>query len=341
MGFKDKVVVITGAAAGVGRAVAHRFAKDGARIALIARDMPALAATREEVEQLGGEGLCAPADVADAEQLFDAAARIERQLGPIDVWVNDAMVTVFSPIWEMSPEEFRRVTEVTYLGQVHGTMAALKSMRPRRRGVIVQVGSALAYRGIPLQSAYCGAKYAIRGFTDAVRTELKHERSHIHLSMVELPAVNTPQFDWARVHIDKRPRPMGEVFTPQTAARAVHTAAALPWREYWVGRETLLTILGNMILPSFMDSYLESAFAGQKTPAPVSPDRRDNLFEPVTDLHRTSGSFGGEARGDAIIVPGPLVRLGAVMAGAAAFLAAGYLGGRLRRGPRRLSDSGE
>ncbi|HUZ13665.1 MAG TPA: SDR family oxidoreductase, partial [Caulobacteraceae bacterium] len=198
MRLKNKVVVVTGAAAGVGRAAAHRFARAGAKLGLIARDAQALEDVRREVEELGAAAFCAPADVSDADKLFAAAAQIEEALGPIDVWVNDAMATVFSPVWQMSPDEFRRVTEVTYLGFVHGTMAALRSMRPRGRGVIVQVGSALAYRGIPLQSAYCGAKYAIRGFSDSLRTELRHDRSRIRVSIVELPAVNTPQFDWAR-----------------------------------------------------------------------------------------------------------------------------------------------
>ncbi|MDE2486103.1 MAG: SDR family NAD(P)-dependent oxidoreductase, partial [Alphaproteobacteria bacterium] len=216
-----EVVVVTGAAAGVGRAVAHRFAASGARVGLLARDGEALAVVKREVEDRGGEALVLRADVADPDAVFAAAEMVERTWGPIDVWVNDAMATVFSPIDEITPEEFRRVTEVTYLGCVHGTMAALKSMRPRGKGAIVQVGSALAYRGIPLQTAYCGAKHAIRGFTDGVRAELIHEKTRITLSIVELPAMNTPQFDWARTHMDRRPRPMGRVYEPEAAARAV------------------------------------------------------------------------------------------------------------------------
>src|SRR5664279_2199575 len=194
----SQVVVITGASAGVGRAIAHRFARAGWRIGLIARDAEALEEVRQEVAELGGSALVAVADVADAEALFAAADQIENAFGSIDVWINDAMVTVFAPVWQMTPEEFRRVTEVTYLGQVHGTMAALRHMRPLNRGKIIQIGSALAYRGIPLQSAYCGAKHAIRGFTDALRAELIHAQSRIAVSIVEMPAMNTPQFDWAR-----------------------------------------------------------------------------------------------------------------------------------------------
>jgi GH15 family glucan-1,4-alpha-glucosidase/NAD(P)-dependent dehydrogenase (short-subunit alcohol dehydrogenase family) len=329
MSARPQVVVVTGASAGVGRAVAHRFARAGARLGLIARDEAALEEVRREVETLGVEAVCAPADVADAQAVFEAAERIEQALGPIDVWVNDAMATVFSPVWDLSPDEFRRVTEVTYLGFVHGTMAALRSMRPRRKGVIVQVGSALAYRGIPLQSAYCGAKHAIRGFTDSLRAELRHERSPVRLSMVELPAINTPQFDWARTHCARRPRPMGEVFEPEVAAHAIWRAARRPRREYWLGRPTLATILGNMVWPGYLDRYLaRTAFSGQATAEPVRPDRRDNLYEPVYELHRTRGSFEAEAHGRAVLAPGPAARAGAIALGVLACLGVGVALGR-------------
>jgi short-subunit dehydrogenase len=242
------------------------------------------------------------------------------------------METVFSPVVEMTPAEFRRVTEVTYLGFVHGTMAALRSMRPRGRGRIIQMGSALAYRGIPLQSAYCGAKHAIRGFTDSVRTELLHEGSGVSICMVDLPAVNTPQFDWARVHMSHQPRPMGRPIEPELVADAVFKAAGGRWREYWLGFPTLETIIANTVWPGFLDRYLaRKAVAGQQTDTPVQPDRRDNLDEPVTYLHRTRGSFSGEAESHAVLVPAPLMRLGVVAAGALAFLALGFGVGRARR----------
>ena len=223
--FRNKVVVVTGASAGVGRATAEAFARQGAFLGLIARDADALADTRAELMRIGAPVAVHACDVADAEAVFAAAARFERELGSIDVWVNAAMVTVFSPIADMTPEEFRRVTEVTYLGFVHGTLAALKTMRPRNDGTIVQVGSALAYRGIPLQSAYCAAKFAIRGFTQSLRTELEHGGSRVRVSMVQLPGINTPQFDWARAHVGRHPQPVAPVFEPEVPARAILRAA--------------------------------------------------------------------------------------------------------------------
>src|SRR5947209_8883388 len=286
------VVVVTGASAGVGRAIVHRFAQAGFRIGLIARDASALEEVREEVERLGGKALVCPADVADAEAVFAAADRIVATFGALDVWINDAMVTVFSPVWRISPDEFRRVTEVTYLGFVHGTMAALRNMRRADRGQIIQIGSALAYRGIPLQSAYCGAKHAIRGFTDSLRTELIHERSRIQLTIMELPAVNTPQFDWARTHMPRQPRPVAPVVQPEVIARAVFEAVRSPSREYWIGWSTMKVILGNMVLPAFLDHYLaKAAFGGQETSRPVEPGRLDNLLSPVDQMHRTRGRF--------------------------------------------------
>ena len=328
----QSVVIVTGASAGVGRAVALRFGAAGCRVGLIARDEAALAAARAEIEQQGGTALAAAADVADPAAVFAAADRLEEELGPVDVWINDAMETVFSRVGDMTPEEFRRVTEVTYLGFVYGTMAALKSMRPRGRGRIIQMGSALAYRGIPLQSAYCGAKHAIRGFTDSLRTELINEGSRITVTIVDLPAVNTPQFDWARVHVPHSPRPMGAPVEPEVVADAVFRAAHGSWREYWLGAPTLLTILGNTVLPGYLDRYLaKKGVKGQQTSMLVSPERQDNLDHPATALHRTRGSFSGEARNSAALIPGEVARLGVVAAGALIFFSLGALFGLRRR----------
>jgi NAD(P)-dependent dehydrogenase (short-subunit alcohol dehydrogenase family) len=329
---RPQTVIVTGASAGIGRAIAHRFARAGARVGLIARDAAALDRVQQDLQQLGAEAAAAPTDVAEADAVFAAAEGLEQQLGPIDIWINDAMETVFSPVAEMTPQEFRRVTEVTYLGFVHGTMAALKSMRPRNRGCIVQISSALAYRGIPLQSAYCGAKHAIRGFTDSLRAELINEGSRIRITSVDLPAVNTPQFDWARVHISHEPRPMGRPIEPEVAADAVFAAAQGSWREYWLGVPTLLTVLGNTVLPGFMDRYLaKNAVKGQQTQALIGTDRRDNLDAPITPLHRTRGSFSAEASMRAPLVPGEVARVGVVAAGALLFFA---LGAALRALPR-------
>ena len=262
-------VAVTGASAGVGRAVALRFARAGANLALIARDPAALGEVKKEAENLGANAMVAPADVADANALFEAADAIVAQCGTIDIWINDAMVTVFGPVWTITPEEFRRVTEVTYLGMVHGTMAALRHMRPRNRGTIVQVGSALAYRGIPLQAAYCGAKHALRGFTDSLRTELRHDNVAVAVTIVELPAVNTPQFDWARTHMPRQPRPVGPVVQPEAIAEKIFAAALDPKREYWLGSSTLKAILGTMVLPAFLDRYLaKNAYEAQEMPTP-------------------------------------------------------------------------
>jgi NAD(P)-dependent dehydrogenase (short-subunit alcohol dehydrogenase family) len=319
--YGDKVVVITGAAAGVGRAAAIRFARAGARLGLISRDRTALEELCEVVIAAGARSaVIADLDVSEAQAVEDAAARFEEALGPIDVWINDAMLTVFSPVKDISPEEFRRVTEVTYLGVVHGCMAALKRMRERRRGQIVNVGSALAYRGIPLQSAYCGAKHAIRGFAASLRAELQHDGSGIVISIVELPAMNTPQFAWARTHMPRQPRPMGTIYQPEAAAEAIFRASQTGAREYWVGWSTLLTIVGNMIAPNFMDWYLaRNAVDGQETAKPVQPDRKDNLFNPVTEFHRTRGKFGATAHPQAVILPAGLTRAGIIGTGALCF----------------------
>jgi NAD(P)-dependent dehydrogenase (short-subunit alcohol dehydrogenase family) len=319
-----RTVVITGASAGVGRATAHRFARSGARIGLISRDERALNDVKSEVEALGGTAAVAALDVAEAAAVFDAADRFADLLGPIDVWINDAMVTVFSTVADISPEEFKRVTEVTYLGCVHGTQAALRHMRRRNRGVIVQVGSALAYRGIPLQAAYCGAKYAIRGFSDSLRSELIHSRSGIKITMVELPAVNTPQFDWARTHLPRQPRPVPPVVQPEVIADAIYGASLRPRREYWIGQSTIKVILGNMVLPAFLDRLLaRKAYEGQMTKAPAPPHRPNNLNVPIYELHRTHGSFDREAGQNALLVQGPAARFGVVLAGGALAFCAG------------------
>jgi NAD(P)-dependent dehydrogenase (short-subunit alcohol dehydrogenase family) len=328
-----RTVIITGAAAGVGRAIARRFAAAGDRVGLIARDATALEKVRQELQALGAEAELESADVSDAGAVFAAAERLEQRLGKVDIWINDAMVTVFSPVSEITPEEFRRVTEVTYLGFVHGTMAALKSMRPRRQGQIIQIGSALAYRGLPLQAAYCGAKHAIRGFSDSLRSELMHEKAGVRITLVELPAVNTPQFDWARAHIRHTPRPMGRPVEPEVIANAVFRVAHGRWREYWIGMPTLLTILGNTILPGLLDRYLaRTAFGGQQTDRPIRAGRRDNLETPVTELHRTRGSFDAEATSRAPLVPGEVVRVGVAALAALAFVGLGVGVGRWSRG---------
>lgn len=331
----SRVVVITGGSAGVGRATAKRFAEEGDRIGLISRDETALEETRKELEDLGAEVAIAAADVADPDAVFAAAEHFEATLGPIDIWINDAMETVFSPVVDMTPEEFRRVTEVTYLGFVYGTMAALKHMRPRRQGNIIQIGSALAYRGIPLQSAYCGAKHAIRGFTDSLRTELIHEGSRIQVTMLDLPSVNTPQFDWARVHTRHAPRPMGRPVEPEVVADAVVDVARGKFREYWLGTQTVMTIIANTVVPGFLDHYLaRKAVAGQQTNQIVSADRDDNLEHSVTSRHRTRGSFTGESVNGALLVPGEVARVGVVAAGAAVFFALGLMTGASTRGRR-------
>src|SRR5919106_4391804 len=253
---ENEIVVITGASAGVGRATARKFAKHGAWIALLARGQDGLEAARKEVEELGGKALAIPVDVANADEVEAAAAKIEIDLGRVDTWINNAMTSVFSPIKEMTPEEFRRVTEVTYLGCVYGTLAALNRMLPRDRGVIVQVGSALAYRGIPLQAAYCAAKHAIQGLCDSLRCELLHDGSHVTLTMVQLPALNTPQFDWVKSRLPNRAQPVPPIFQPEVAAQAIMWAAESGRREVWVGLPTVKAILGNKVAPGLLDRFL-------------------------------------------------------------------------------------
>jgi NAD(P)-dependent dehydrogenase (short-subunit alcohol dehydrogenase family) len=295
--YRGKVVVVTGASAGVGRATAIAFARHGARVALLARGEAGLAGAAAEVRAAGGEALVLSVDVADAAQVEAAAARVESELGPIEVWVNDAMVTVFSPVSQMRPEEYRRVTEVTYLGTVHGTLAALRHMRPRNRGSIVQVGSALAYRAIPLQSAYCGAKFAVRGFTDSLRTELLHENSAIRLCMVQLSAFNTPQFQWARTRMRRCPQPTPPIYQPELAARAIVWAAARDRREISVGFPAVKAILASWLAPGLADRLLaRQGISSQQTEEPLPADRPDNLERPIERDLGAHGRFDEGAR---------------------------------------------
>jgi NAD(P)-dependent dehydrogenase (short-subunit alcohol dehydrogenase family) len=286
------VVVVTGASAGVGRATVRAFARDGADIGLIARGVDGLDGARREVEAEGGRALVIPADVANAEEMEAAAERVERELGPIDVWVNNAMVSVFSPVKELRPEEVRRVTDVTYLGVVYGTLAALKRMLPRDRGAIVQVGSALAYRGIPLQAAYCGAKHAIQGFTESLRCELLHDGSHVHVSMVQLPAMNTPQFDWVKSRLPREPQPVPPIYAPELAADAIVWASKSRRREISVGAPTVAAIWGNKIASGLLDRYLaKTGYDSQQTGVPADPERPNNLWNPLPGDHGAHGRF--------------------------------------------------
>jgi len=294
---RGDVVVVTGASAGIGRAIAEEFARHGARLALLARSPQRLEVVRRSVVALGGEAIVCPLDVADADAVEQAAERIERELGPIDIWINNAMATIFSPLHEVQAEELRRVTEVTYLGTAYGTLAALGRMRARRRGCIVQVGSALAYRAIPLQGAYCAAKFAIRGLTDALRSELIHDRLPIHLTMVQLPAHNTPQFDWARSRLRRALQPVPPIYQPEIAARAVHHAAYARRRELWVGWPTILAILGAGMFPGYADRRLaKQAFVGQMDARLDSPRRPDNLFAPAPGEYGAHGRFDARSR---------------------------------------------
>lgn len=295
-GHERRVVVVTGASAGIGRAVAQAFARHGWRVALLARGAEGLEGARREVEQLGGQALVLPTDVADQSQVEAAAAAVQAQWGTIDVWVNNAMATIFAPALEVDPRDFRRATEVTYLGAVWGTLAALRRMRARNAGTIVQVGSALSYRSIPLQAPYCGAKAALRGFTDSIRCELAHDASRVRITMVHLSAFNTPQFEWGRTTMKMRPRPMGKIFQPELAARAVYHAALRPRRELWVGWPAVQAILGTRVFPGFLDRLLgRRAVEGQQSAEPLPPGRRDNLWEPVPGDAGVHGRFDAQA----------------------------------------------
>lgn len=279
-----ETVVITGASGGLGRAIAREFARHQANVALLARGRAGLDGAAEEVRSQGGKAIVIPTDVADAQAVFAAAEEAEKHLGPIDVWVNNAMVTVFSPVKEMEPEDYRRTTDVTYLGVVHGTLAALKFMLPRNRGSIVQVGSAMAYRSIPLQSAYCGAKSAIRGFTDSLRCELLHDQSQIRLTMVQMPAMNTTQFNWVKSRLSHRAQPVPPIYEPEVGARAVYWAAHHNRREVYVGVSSVGAIVGTKLAPSLLDRYLaKSAYGSQQTSEMENPTRPNDLWEPVDE----------------------------------------------------------
>jgi NAD(P)-dependent dehydrogenase (short-subunit alcohol dehydrogenase family) len=320
------VIAITGASAGIGRATVRRFARDGARIGLIARGEERLEATKREVEQLGGEALVLPLDVADADAVDDAASRIEERFGPLDVWVNNAMATVFAPVRDTTPDEFRRATEVTYLGAVWGTMAALRRMHARDRGTIVQVGSALAYRSIPLQAAYCGAKSALRGFTESLRTELLHEGSNVHLTMVELPAHNTPQFRWSRAKMPRQPQPVPPIFQPEVAAEAIHYAAEHKRRELVVGWPAVKAVYGEKVAPGLLDRYLARfGYDAQQTEEPLDGERKGNLFEPVPGDVGAHGTFDDQAKPRSLLFEldrrrGPIAAVAGLGAVAAALL---------------------
>jgi short-subunit dehydrogenase len=337
---RRELVVITGASAGVGRATVREFAKRGASIGLIARGTEGLEGAQREVEAAGGRALVLPVDVADAAQVESAAERVESTLGPINIWVNNAMASVFSPIKEMSAEEFKRVTEVTYLGYVYGSLAALKRMLPRDRGTIVHVGSALAYRSIPLQAAYCASKHAVLGFFASLRTELLHDGSKVKTTMVQMPALNTPQFGWVKSRLPRKAQPVPPIFQPEVAARAIYYAAHHPdRREYYVGFSTVKAIFGNKLVPSFGDHYLaRNGYDSQQYDGPENPNRPNNLWQPVPGDHGAHGSFDERANSFSMELWLEMNRkwLGAGLG----LLAAGALLSRMRRQPV-LRDFGE
>jgi NAD(P)-dependent dehydrogenase (short-subunit alcohol dehydrogenase family) len=298
-GIDGEVIVITGASGGIGRATAREFARPGARIALLARGKRGLDGARQEIEYAGAQALVIPTDVADEAQVEVAAAQVEATWGHIDVWVNNAMATIFGPVSALTADQIKRATEVTYLGAVYGTMAALRRMRPLDRGVIVQVGSALAYRGIPLQAPYCAAKHALRGFTDSLRCELMHDRSRVHVTTVHLSAFNTPQFDWALNLVGKRPMPVPPIFQPELAARAIAWAARHRRREVYVGWPAVKAIVGNKLLPGVIDRILASqAYSGQITSERVPADACANLYEPCDTNPGAHGRFDKRALAD-------------------------------------------
>ncbi len=292
----ERVIVVSGASAGVGRAIVRELAEPGTFLALLARGADGLRGACRDARERGALARSWTLDVADADAVERAARELEDEVGPPDVWINNAMVTVLAPSWELTPEEVRRVTEVNYLGAVHGTLAALRRMRPRGRGTIVQVGSALAYRAIPLQAAYCASKFALRGFTDALRTELLHERSAVRVTMVHLPALNTPQFGWCRTRLPRQPQPVPPIYQPEVAARGVREALERRTREVWVGWPAVRAIVGGGLAPGVADRYLaEHGFEAQQTGAPVPPDRPDNLFAPLPGDRGAHGAFDARA----------------------------------------------
>lgn len=332
-----RVVVITGASAGVGRATVREFAKEGARIGLIARGLDGLEGAKREVELAGGEAVVLPADVADAQAVEDAAQTVEDQFGPIDVWINNAMVSVFSPVHQLTAEDVRRVTEVTYLGAVHGTLSALRRMKPRDRGVIIQVGSALAYRAIPLQAAYCAAKHAMQGFNESLRCELLHDGSNVRSQMVHLPALNTPQHTWSKSRLPRKAQPVPPIFQPEVAARAIHWSSLNDRRELWVGLPTAVALFGNKLAPGIGDWYLaKTGYESQMTDEPADPDRPNNLWEPLPGDHGAHGPFDRRSRDFSPQLWANTHRglIGAALVGAGALAVAAYSrsrnAGRLR-----------
>ncbi|MBD2750474.1 SDR family oxidoreductase [Microvirga sp. BT688] len=327
------VVVITGASAGVGRAVAAAFGREGWRVALIARGHERLASAARDVEQMGGRALVITADVADAQAIDAAAAQVVATWGRMDIWINNAMASVFGPVTALSPDEIRRVTEVTYLGQVHGTLAALRHMREWNSGTIVQIGSALSYRSIPLQSAYCAAKFAVRGFTDSLRSELHHEGSPIRLTMVQLPAVDTPQFDWVRSHLPRRLQPVPPIHDPEPVADAIVRAALEAPREMWIGGPTIQAILGTMVAPGLLDRMMaRRAWEGQMTDEVARP-RDGNLYDAPPGDPGARGRFGSRSRRHVPAVSGTAAR--GILAAVAVSCAAGALTAAWRLGARK------
>ncbi len=325
-------VVITGGSAGLGRATAVEFARQGCNVAVIARDPARLNEARRDIEGAGGRSLAFPVDVAEAKSVEAAADTVASEWNSIDVWVNCAMATVFAPFHEITPEEFRRVIEVAFLGYVHGTMAALKHMRPRNAGTIVQVGSALSYRAIPLQSPYCACKFAIRGFTDSLRSELLHDNSRIRLTMVQMPAFNTPQFDWARSKMSRKPMPMPPIFQPEFGARAIVRAAQTAPRELWVGRPAIQAILGTMVAPGWLDRFLARyGYDSQLSPQKADPAEAGNLFAPVPGDFGAHGRFDRQSSQTSVVASGGTVRkvvAVAALAASAGVLAIAALGRR-------------
>ncbi len=317
------VVVITGASAGIGRAVAREFGRRRARVGLLARGIDGLEAAKREIEQMGGEALAIPTDVSDAEQIERAAGEVESAFGPIDIWINNAMVSVFAPVLDLTPEEVRRVTEVTYLGYAYGTMSALRRMVPRNRGIIVQVGSALAYRGIPLQAAYCAAKHAIQGFTDSVHAELLHDKSDVKITEVNLPAVNTPQFDWVLSKLPNRAQPVPPIHQPELIADAIVWAAYHYRRSWNIGWPATKAIVGNNFVPGYADRVLaRDGYESQQTGDPEDPNRPDNVWRPVPGDHGAHGRFDDRARSTSLHVTlnryrEPLLAAAATILGAA------------------------
>ncbi|GEP09422.1 SDR family oxidoreductase [Methylobacterium gnaphalii] len=315
MGKDRRTVVVTGASAGVGRAIAVEFARNGWNVVLVARGEKGLEGARREVEREGVRALTFAVDVADPDAIQQVADETAARFGAIDAWVNNAMVTVYAPVARMTAEEFRRVTDVTYLGQVHGTLAALRHMLPRDRGTIVSIGSVLAYRSIPLQSAYCAGKAAVRGFVDSLRTELLHDRSGVRLSMVHLPAVNTPQFDWARSTLPRKPKPVPPIFQPEAIARHVYRAALDAPRELWIGTSAWTAILGNMLMPGLIDRYLgRNGYQGEMSNRAESGERPDNLFDPVDTDPGAHGRFDADASRYVVAADPAWLRVGAAAA---------------------------